>query len=66
MQLLRACHSVLQAPGAAAGGGLGAGDSRLAIHCFEVTPLGARVGLVQVSMGRGEGGTRGRGVLDFR
>lgn len=41
MQLLRACHAALQHPGAAR-------DGALAVHCFEVTPLGARLGLVQV------------------
>ncbi len=41
MQLLRACHAALQHPSDGREGGL-------AVHCFEVTPLGPRLGLVQV------------------
>lgn len=44
MQFLRACHSALQAPG---GGGSRRHPSGPAVHCFEVAPLGSRVGLVQ-------------------
>lgn len=47
MHMLRACHAALQAPGGGCAGG-GSGDD-LAVHCFEITPLGSRLGLVQAS-----------------
>ena len=48
MQVLRACRAALQAPAAAGGDGPASGP---AVHCFEVTPLGPRLGLVQVRPG---------------
>lgn len=48
MQMLRACHAALQAPGATHGS--------LAVHCFEITPLGTRLGLVQVRLVKEFGG----------
>ena len=65
MQLLRACHAAMQAPGGGGGayagnaggsGSGGGGGGGPEVHCFEVTPMGSRVGLVQVRIGTGQQG----------
>jgi len=48
MHMLRACNAALQAPGASCAGSGGGVGADLAVHCFEITPLGSRLGLVQV------------------